>query len=698
MTKRRPLALGAALAIGFGTIFAATPAFAEQEIPQPVETTEETAAPLIDEIDLDDVERIAALLEDQGVELYGSVTAAGGDRVLLTSTVESAEAEQALEAVVASEGADRYLELSGPGRLIADTDVVGGAGYLGWLPDYSNGAHCSLGFAAWDSTGDPAIVTAGHCSLDGAIEDVELTLPSAQPGAPGGGSGSPETPTYGLGSFGFNQFGGPGNSTGAENAPNSIDIAIIEDINPALDLLPAVTNWGGAATADDLASDTTWVTSAGVVGEGDVRHSGRTTGSKSGEVLFLDGWLQVYGHDYPDDPSDIRWVRGFGAEMNVDGGDSGGAIVQGGTAVGIASAEAQLTDGTEIVWGAHLVSSLEQISEDYEIALYIADPSVTSHASGAELAPGEAISGDAPSNAETVSYSFAQGSGDGVPVSNGSWTVNAPTTPGDYTLSFTARAGSFNHSDTVTFDFSVVAAPVEAPAITSPADGSTVEAPVETIRGTGVAGATLTLSGAVTATVEVAADGSWSVPASLGEGAYTVTAFQTLGGERSPSVTSSFTVVPVPPAAVEITSIADGAQFVEGSAPTRVSGTGEPGAEIFFEFAKDGVVVATQSPIVVDENGEWSTSEFDGPLGVGKYIALAAYQDAEGTPSDVNSVVSFSVVAEDDGGQTPPPPGGDDEELAQTGSPAATLPLVGGAIALLLGGAVTFLIARRRRA
>ncbi|MGO1735408.1 MAG: S1 family peptidase [Leucobacter sp.] len=714
MTKRRPLALGAAAAIGFGSLFFAAPALAEEAASLPVTDQTEEQAP-----SLEDVEQVAAALDAEGVSLYGSVTASG-EQVLLTSEVEEgSKAEETVEQAVESEGADRFLQLAGPAERLASTDAVGGAGYLGWLPNPEDGGgHCSIGFSAWSGTGEPAIVTAGHCSLDGALSDVALTLPSGQPAA--GGPGTSDT-THDLGTFGFNQFGGAGNTSGAEGDSSSIDIAVIEGINDELDLLPEVTDWSTAGS-DDLAASTTPVTAVGTVDEGDVvTHSGRTTGSKSGDVIFEDGWLNIGGFNGDDD---VRWVHGFAAEMVVDGGDSGGAIVRGETAVGVASAKAQLTDGTNIIWGSHLESALDQVPGAYEIALSIDSPEVTSHNDGAELEPGETIAGTAPGNAVSIGLSTQPNSGDSVPVEDGTWSTTAPSEPGEYTLSYSARNGH-STSETAEFEFEVLESNVLPPVVTSPANGSTVEGPVESIEGTGIPGAALTMEGDISSDVEVAADGTWTVTTEgplENPGEYSIQVYQTVDGEDSRTITSTFTIEGDDAgeiAPIEITSISDGDQFALSDAPTSVSGTAEPGETVVVDVYQAGgsgdagsaTATAAGETLAVEVGGDGSWThalEYEPVLGT--FSVSYGYEGAGSGDS-----LSFTLV--EDG--TTPPPGededppaedgddngnngggnGGDDELAETGLDAISLlPYIGAAAAmLLLGTAVTLFAARRQR-
>ncbi|MGO1411328.1 MAG: zinc-dependent metalloprotease family protein [Microbacterium sp.] len=95
-------------------------------------------------------------------------------------------------------------------------------------------------------------------------------------------------------------------------------------------------------------------------------------------------------------------------------------------------------------------------------------------------------------------------------------------------------------SDSVT-----VTAPVDAPAIQNPTDGSTTDDTSPTVTGTGIPGAEVTLVvDGVEYTATVDADGNWEVTTDvLADGEYTATATQTINGVTSDeSATVAFTV------------------------------------------------------------------------------------------------------------------------------------------------------------
>lgn len=758
MTKRRPLALGAAAAIGLGSLFFATPALAEEEASLPVTDQTEEQAPAteestdesqgsddaaeLSEAEAADLERVlekTAASEDVTVSAAGVTH--GGEMIIVTVEEEGAidESDPVIAELLSAveEVTDRDVEhKTAPevGTPLADTDVVGGAGYLSYEGDTLASA-CSIGFTGWAPDGEPALITAGHCTGDGALDNTRLSIPSEQPAHLGDDAGDAQWDDNGtgvLGQFGFNQFGGPGNADvqdptaypgegNDEDSVDSTDIGVI-DVTGDFDLTPQVTDWSTAADDDLAAGIAADITQVGDPVPGDVSKSGRTTGltqSTIGADDIVDGYQLMYASVENPDPEELRWVRGFQAYgLEVAGGDSGGAVFQGETAIGVVSGHAQDSEGGEYLWGTSLTHGIG-LTGGYEVALFVDTPEVTSHSEGAELEPGETISGTAPSNADTVSYSWVDDAGSSVDVADGEWSIEGPSEPGDYTLSYSARSGENDSSETVEFNFTVVESAVAAPAVTSPADGSTVEAPVESIEGTGIAGATLTMDGDVSSEVDVDEDGNWSVPTSLDEGEYTISVFQTVDGEDSRTISSSFTVGEddETPASVEVTSIEDGAEFPVSDAPTSVSGSAEPGETVVVEVAQgdgSGDAGSTQAEtpgntlaVEVGEDGTW-THALDYEPEVGAYTLAYGYEG-----DDDLDTLGFTLV-EDDNGETPPPgededpPGdeggdngnkGGDDDLAATGlSSISLLPYIGAAFAmLLLGTAVTLLVARRQQ-
>ncbi|HWJ65644.1 MAG TPA: Ig-like domain-containing protein [Nocardioides sp.] len=185
---------------------------------------------------------------------------------------------------------------------------------------------------------------------------------------------------------------------------------------------------------------------------------------------------------------------------------------------------------------------------------------------------------------------------------------------------------------------------LDAPAITSPTDGSTTTDTTPAITGTGVPGATITVSegGTVLGTTTVAPDGTWSLTPAvpLAPGAHTISATQVLGDATSaPSPEVTFTVVDeTPPDAPVIQSPADGS--VTGDSTPTISGTGEPGATV--EVVVDGVVIGTTT-VAVD--GTWSLTPTT-PLADGPHTVTATQTDLGGntSPADSNTFTVDTTV------------------------------------------------------
>lgn len=783
MTKRRPLALGAAAAIGFGSLFIAAPALAEDTASLPVTDQTEGQAPASEDTATDaaaseetdaaedadsteDAEDTGELSEDEAADLEEvlaesaenedvTVSAAGvtaaGDLTIIT--VEEDGAVDASDPVIAEllsaveEVTDRDVthktttEIASP---LAANDVVGGAGYL----SYQGGSlqsGCSIGFTGWSPEGDPALITAGHCTGDGAFDNIQLSIPSEQP-AHLGENVDPEKQWDPMGNgvvgdFGFSQFGGPGNANAQDqsaypgqgndqDSTDSTDIAVV-DVTDDFNLSPLVTDWSTAAQ-DDLIAGASEITSVGNPSAGPVAKSGRTTGLTTSEIEsddIVDGFQLMWATNEPGETR-TRWVRGFQASnLDVAGGDSGGAVFQGEKAVGVVSGHVEISEDEMYLWATSLTHGLG-LTDGYEVAIHIDAPEVTSHTEGAELEPGETITGTAPSNATTVSLSTQPNAGDSVDVEDGEWSMTAPSEPGDYTLSYSAHNG-YNSSESVEFNFSVVEGAVAAPVVTSPAPNSTVTAPVEAIEGTGIPGAELTMEGDVGSTVDVDSDGNWSVPTELEAGEYTIQLFQTVDGEDSRTITVSFTVEDEASetAPVEVSSISDGDEFELADAPTSVSGTAEPGETVEVSIAaEDGgsgdagvgtaaaANVGSTQAVEVGDDGSW-THELDYEPAVGSYTLTYGYEGETG------DTLSFTIADTDDGNQPPNDDddssddgsdGGEDgndgsgndgsgnegdDQLPVTGFDSMSLlPYIGAAAAMvLIGAAVTLLAARRQQ-
>ncbi|WP_218713444.1 LPXTG cell wall anchor domain-containing protein [Arthrobacter sp. BF1] len=610
---------------------------------------------------------------------------------------------------------------SGPAAAYA-TDVTNGQGYAAFDNPRTTGGACSIGWNGFNKAGAPAVITAGHCTGDGALTDAVLTDPEQEPAVTGDlNSGGLMGP---LGTFGASQFGGKGNTPataptdwdGDKTKLNNIgtDVAVIDGIDPAINQLAKVTDW--KTPADPKASGpVVGGISDAIVGT-DICKSGRTTGWTCGTVTEV-GVFTVAGTTYPDEEAacnpvptvpacdDIRAVRGFGStNLDANQGDSGGAIIAGNLAVGMTSAG---TPGV-ISYGVSLTDALKHTG-GYTVKIFLEAPKVTTTA---PLYREGAVTGTvAGAPAGTTVTVVIDGVTTEAPVgADGKWSTKAPNEFGTFSVTATTKNG-FNTSETTEASIEVIKETLAAPAITTPANNSTVGAPVTTISGTGKAGATVELTGGVTGTAVVGADGKWSftIEPGLEVGPYTVTAKQTLTDwNASTNTTSKFTVVPAAPA---IKTPSNGQEFAFDQGPAAISGTNIEGATL-------SVTLNGKAQTVTVVDGTWSVA-LDAKLASGKYT-VTAVQTVDGVDS-LTTTSAFTVLAEPKPEPTTPPVTQEpttaptvapttepttaptvaptkaptDNNLANTGASSSLLVLGGAGGLLLLAGAVFLLIRRR---
>ncbi|MDQ0728146.1 trypsin-like serine protease [Microbacterium sp. W4I20] len=715
-TGRRALALTAAATIALGGLFVATPAYAEDAAETPVASetaAPETAAPEteapVEEAPAEDAPAEETPVEDappaeaveaadeaakSGVEIVAFGTNAAGDDVVVV-TEESAGDEAAIEAFTDAAGIDgaAVVTVDSAPTTFAEGDVVGGQGYLSVAAGGQAWA-CSVGFAAWAPDRSPALISAGHCAFNGTtkLQNTTLSIPGEEP-AVGGDGAVPANPEL-LGRFGFAQFGGVNNTAGSNGDKNATDISVI-DLEAGFTPLPAVTDWTTAGAAlDSLAGKTVAIKAVGAPKAGSVSKSGRTTGFTTGSINgnhVLNGWAKI----------EDRWVQGFSSNTKAGPGDSGGSVIQGNTAVGLISGGIEAAPGVpQWTWATSLVNALPKTG-GYEVALDLAAPTVSSPAPGADVTPGQTITGSAPG---AKSVTVDQGAGaQTVAVSGGKFSFAGPVALGTQSISITSVNG-LSSSGTTVISVTVKPAPLVAPVITSPKNGSTVTSAVTSISGTGLPTADITVvdgEGAELGTTTVNGTGSWTISGlTLGYGDHKVVVTQSRAGEVSPAATSAFSVVPVAPG---VTSLGSGSSFPHDEGPATLSGTGIEGATVTVNVngakatsakassfaAASGIYTATVT------GGKWSVS-FGAPLPTGSY-SIAVSQSVGGV-SSAPTTVTFAVLAAPGtggggGGAVTP---GDDGNLAATGVDTM-VPLTASAVALALLSGGLLLMARRRR-
>ncbi len=464
------------------------------------------------------------------------------------------------------------LEQGAP--ISTEEDFFGGQGLI-----VDGSTLCSAGFGAFSNTGDPVVLTAGHCAADGAATEAAVELPSDAAAASGAGSGAA---SGGLGTFGFSQFGGPGNSRVEDDGTNTgTDIAVLESIREGLRLQPAVTRWDNPADPGPTAVKILG-TVAPFPGQ-PVCRSGRSLGWSCGTVDTVGIWT-VGGPNNVPDGADLRALNGFDStSIKSRSGDSGGPWISGNFAVGTHTGSEGSGDAQVRAIATTLADALARIPGGVELQLFLNKP-VPAIPAGGTVTAGEPITGYVPASpAATVApHSNVRITVPGeapfeVPVDgSGQWTFPAPAAAG--TFSFSAETvNGFSRSGAAAGEVRIT--DLTAPVITAPAEGWQL-AGVDVVEGTGEPGRTLTLSGSVQGSGVVGDDGRWSIPVGNQPvyGKLSVAAVLSAPGHPdSPPAGRAFTVLPPAPA---VASLPDGLHFPPNGLPASISGTGIDGADV----------------------------------------------------------------------------------------------------------------------
>ena len=449
------LALAAATALGLGGAFVAGPAAADQpEVKVSSENAVQTA--------------VHENLSDKDGELVSELGRFGtdGDKLVVgvakkTEKVKAfASKYDNVKIVVDS----KYTEAEPQ----AQTDLVGGAGYLVSVPSMPGyNSACSTGFAGWDGQGNQVVLTAGHCAIDtsnGAENKiVDTELPSTAEAADGNGESFEPT---GVGSFGtweYHQFGSDiidnGDGTGSvADVDKAIDFAVIK-VNDGFTTKPEVTDWTTAGQ-DDLSAGVKKVSKVGVAVEGEsIQKSGRTTGLTTGTVSTQEN--SIYW-EYANIGG--RAVHGFevksGDKPFSAPGDSGGAVFQGETAVGVISGGPtdQSPDHGEWSWVADLENSFEKADK----SISFEDPNEQPEAPAAPtvsdqtIEPKGEITGKAAAGADVkVTWTgTAEGEATAKADDSGNFTLEGPGAEGDYEAKAVATVDG-QSSDAASFKITV---------------------------------------------------------------------------------------------------------------------------------------------------------------------------------------------------------------------------------------------------
>ncbi|PYI66182.1 hypothetical protein CVV68_15435 [Arthrobacter livingstonensis] len=588
-------------------------------------------------------------------------------------------------------------------------DVANGQGYASHIID-KNYETCSIGWNGFNSKGDPAVISAGHCTRDGSLKDAQLTDPLHDTAGKPGSSNIVLLDR--LGTFGFSQFGGPGNSPVTGLTPTSgpgdygnigTDVSVIDSITAGLNQLPRVTDWKNPANITASGPKVTGVSSA-IMGA-DICKSGRTTGWTCGTVDEV-GIFLVGGVQNPMSAADVRAVRGFAStKMASDHGDSGGAVISGTTAVGILSAG----DGHS-TYSTDLPDALAH-TNGYTVKVFVNSPTLTIPANNGTLHRSTTITGKvAGAQAGTkVTVSLDGKTSTVATGANGAWSVKAPNKFGTFKITAQAKSG-FSSSAVANFSVRVVKQTLAAPTFTAPAVNGSAPAPVKAITGTGKPGATVELSvgitrtaaklaGGIARTAVVGANGKWSVAVSptLAVGSYTVTARQRLTDwNDSTLVTSKFKVVPDTPA---IGSPTNGQKFPAASAPMAISGSNTAGATV-------SVTINGQKFDVKVVGGTWTVA-FGARFVPGNHSVSVTQTIAGLTSAAARSSFTVLAIPAPPAVQQPSNPGSapaapatqppsDDGRLAVTGASSTVAGFGAAGGVLLLAGAALKLFRRRK--
>ena len=452
------LALTAATALGLGSAFVASPAMADNA-PQKLDVQS-------------DAQVQKALSGIEGVNAYGE-TDGQLNLGVEEKTDEIEELETKYDNINVTEGI-KELERH------AENDVVGGAGYLA---DAGGGlGACSTGFSGWDGDGKPVVLTAGHCSkiiedsgeISGDSTVNETEQPSSAPA--NGGEGFKASGNGVLGEWGFHSYGSGDLLDGTEDPATAkdsdIDFAVINVDKSKYAAKNGVTDWTSADSNDLSSSLETDITQIGSHKDGKIEKSGRTTGLTEGEVY------SEYNEQFDYANVGGYWVHGFGVTSSADKpfskpGDSGGAVFQGETAVGVISGGGPLDESTQFAWVADLDNSIEQSGVDFNFEKpgdEIPEAPAAPKAKDQTIEPKGDVTGKAKAGAVVeVKWEAAKGTEaeDGSETAkadkDGNFTVEGPKAEGDYNFSATATVDG-QESKTTEFDVTVEKEEIETPA------------------------------------------------------------------------------------------------------------------------------------------------------------------------------------------------------------------------------------------
>ena len=736
------LALAAATALGLGGAFIASPAAADQpEVKVSSDSAVQTA--------------VHENLSNKDGELVSELGRFGvdGDKLV----VGVAEKTEKIEAFASKY--DNVKVVTNPKYAEAEpqaqTDLVGGAGYLVSVPSDSELiSGCSTGFAGWDAQGNQVVLTAGHCAVDttnGAQNEIlDTELPSSADAVKG--EGFKPTGVGSFGTWGFNQFGseiidnGDGTGTVAD-VDKAIDFAVI-NVGEGFTTKPEVTDWT-TADKEDLSESTNKISKVGSPVEGEsIQKSGRTTGLTTGTVATEENSINWEFANIGG-----RAVHGFEVKSGETPfsapGDSGGAVFQGDTAVGVISGGPTEEDPLHGTWSwvADLENSLAKSKQSFTFEKpgeeppadddKDADATATADAdAGAEADGGSAAEGDDANASSAAEGDDATASDDGdadakeadassaaegddaeaSADSDGAEADASAAADGDDADASAAADGKDDEADSDADGDDKLEAPkvgdqtvVEGGKITGKAEPNAEVKLTWKPAGANAGSSAQAAPAEGTTTVKTDAEGNFSAEAPAEAGEYNYTAVVTANGQTSPAAQFVVTVEEEKTEApaerkltIEPKEIA-ASDFVKEDKGVQIT------AEGFDEGEKVSLEVVA-GPENVEGITLEETANADGVVGFSIYGTSASNPEAylgkydlevtgaNDTADEEALTGSFQVVADEDGtggGNDDDGNGDGGSDLPRTG--AELTGLAAGAGLLLVGGAAVVLTMRRKK-
>jgi len=224
---------------------------------------------------------------------------------------------------------------------------------------------------------------------------------------------------------------------------------------------------------------------------------------------------------------------------------------------------------------------------------------------------------------------------------SGAWSkVSAALAQGSHTIKVTSTDAAGNTSVFSNINtFTVDSVAPNAPVVTTPANGSTVNTTTPTFSGTAEANSKVRLyvDGVLVDSTTANGSGAWSkVSATLAQGSHTIkaTAVDAAGNVSGFSNTNTFTVDTVAPNAPVVTAPANGST-VATTTPT-FTGTAEANSKV--RLYVDGVLVDSTTA-----NGSGAWSKVSAALAQGSHTIKATSVDAAGNVSGFSNTNTFTV-------------------------------------------------------